>query len=222
MTQIDIEITEIKEELVELWNIVIEQLKRAEEAFHSFDKDLAREIIAIEKRVNSLELKLDKNCENAIALFSPVAMDLRLILAVLKINTNLERIADSAKTLAKFVKAHNKSYDATLIADVKIKEMFALSISMLTNTLATFEEENTKKAREILKDDEALNELHNNAITVIINYCKTHTENIEFALYVLNCIKKLERVGDHTKNVAEEIIFYIDAKILRHKGKKKK
>lgn len=222
MTQIEIEINDIKEDLVELWEIVNEQLKKANTALQTFDKDLAREIIAKEKKVNSLELKLERSCENTIALFNPVAMDLRFILAALKINTNLERTADIAEGLAKFIKESDEKYDKTLLENVRIQEMFDISISMMENILNAFENEDTASARAILKEDESLDKINKKATKIIAEYCRTNPDNIEFALYLLNCIRKLERVGDQAKNMAEEIIFYIDAKVLRHKGKKKK
>ena len=222
MTQIDIEIQGIKDDLVELWELVNSQLLKANEALVTFDKDLAREIIATEKRVNSLELKLERNCENVIALFNPVAMDLRFILAVLKINTNLERTADIAEGLAKFIKDADEHYDKELIDEVRIKEMFEISSGMMQDILASFEYEDAKKARTILKEDEALDKINKKSTKIIAEYCRTKPDNIEFALYVLNCIRKLERVGDQAKNMAEETIFFIDAKVLRHKSKKKK
>lgn len=222
MTHVEKEINSIKEDLIELWEIVNSQLIKANQALQSFDKDLAREVISIEKKVNSLELKLECSCENMIALFNPVAMDLRFILAVLKINTNLERTADMAESLAKFIKESDEKYDVKLMEEVRISEMFQLSISMMENTLKTFENEDTEAARKILKEDEPLDKINKKATKIIAEYCRTNPNNIEFALYLLSCIKRLERVGDQAKNMAEEIIFYIDAKVLRHKGKKKK
>ncbi len=222
MTQIDHEIQEIKDELIELWELVNSQLVKANTALVTVDKDLAREIIAAEKKVNSLELKLERNSENVIALFNPVAMDLRFILAVLKINTNLERTADIAAGLAKFIKDTEEKFDKNLIEEVRIKEMFDIAISMMENILISFDQEDSKSARQILKSDESLDKINKKANKIIAEYCRNTPDNIEFALYVLNCIRKLERVGDQAKNMAEEVIFYIEAKVLRHKKNNKK
>ena len=221
MTQIDHEIQEIKDELIELWELVNSQLVKANTALVTVDKDLAREIIAAEKKVNSLELKLERNSENVIALFNPVAMDLRFILAVLKINTNLERTADIAAGLAKFIKETEEKFDKNLIEEVRIKEMFDIAISMMENTLISFDQEDSKTARLILKSDESLDKINKKSNKIIAEYCRNNPDNIEFALYVLNCIRKLERVGDQAKNMAEEVIFFIEAKVLRHKNIKK-
>ncbi|HEV2355392.1 MAG TPA: PhoU domain-containing protein, partial [Puia sp.] len=92
MAQIETELQLLKSEVVNMWTLVNSQLNKARLAFINFDKDLAREVVLKEKRVNGSELKIDRDCENIFALFCPVAIDLRFLLAVLKINTNLERI----------------------------------------------------------------------------------------------------------------------------------
>src|SRR6201988_3528241 len=103
MTPIETEIVALKKELVNMWILVQSQLNKAKESMVNFDKDLAREVLVKEKRVNSFELKIDRDCENIFALHCPVAIDLRFLLAVLKINNNLERIGDIAEGIAKYV-----------------------------------------------------------------------------------------------------------------------
>lgn len=222
MTQLEDEILGLKEELIELWLLVNLQLEKAHQSLISMDKDLAREVIANEKRVNSYELKLDRNCENVFALFNPVAMDLRFVLAVLKINSNLERTGDIAEGIAKFVKDVANDFDKNLLEITNVHEMFEASVSMMSNVLDAFEKEDTKLARKIFKQDELLDKINKKANGVIAQYCKEHPENIEQALYILSIIRKLERVGDQAKNMAEETIFYIEAKVLKHKSKSDK
>src|ERR1035437_7797529 len=103
MTHLDTEIQSVKKSTIEMWKLVELQLEKGKDSLINFDKDLAREIILREKRVNAWELKIDRDCENIIALFNPLAIDLRFVLAVLKINTNLERTGDIADGIAKFV-----------------------------------------------------------------------------------------------------------------------
>src|SRR5262245_40311532 len=101
MTHLDIELRQLKAEAIEMYDLVASQLKKSKNALINFDKELAREVNFNERRVNALELKIDKDCENIIALFNPLAVDLRLVLAVLKINSNLERIGDIADGIAR-------------------------------------------------------------------------------------------------------------------------
>ncbi|HET6991506.1 MAG TPA: PhoU domain-containing protein, partial [Bacteroidia bacterium] len=103
MSHLDNEIHLLKEELIEMQRTVRSQLTKCKNALIHFDTDLAKEVLANEKRVNALELKIDRDCENILALLNPVAVDLRFILAALKINSNMERIGDNAEGIARYV-----------------------------------------------------------------------------------------------------------------------
>src|SRR5215469_2591205 len=134
MTQIEHEITAVKRELVNMWILVQSQLNKAKEAMVNFDKDLAREVLIKEKRVNSYELKIDRDCENIFALHCPVAVDLRFLLAALKINTNLERIGDIAAGVARYVIESPVNFDAATLESTSILRMFDESINIFTDT----------------------------------------------------------------------------------------
>jgi phosphate transport system protein len=201
-----------------MWTLVNLQLVKAKESLLNLDKDLARQVILSEKRVNASELKLDLDCENIFALFNPVAVDLRFVLAVLKINSNLERTGDIAESIAKFAINVNNNFDLKLLEITRIVEMFEAAIKMMDEVMEAFDKENTLIARKIFQQDELLDEINNKANTIVADYIRNHTENIEPALYLLSVIRKLERVGDQSKNMAEEIIFYIEAKVLKHRS----
>lgn len=222
MTHLETELKMLKSELVSMWGLVSIQLKKSLEALIKNDKDLAREVISYEKRVNSFELNIDRTCENIFALYNPVAVDLRFVLAVLKINNNLERIGDIADGIAKFIVNNQQDFDQELLDKSRILEMFEESCDLVDDVLKAFEEENTSMARKIFKRDELLDEINLQANLAITDYIRTHTNNIEQGLYVLSTIRKLERVGDQSKNIAEEIIFYIEAKVLKHIPKAQK
>ena len=222
MIHLDEELQRLKNEIIAMWMLVISQLKKTHEALVTFDKDLAREVISHEKRINALELKIDSDCENIFALLNPVAVDLRFVLAVLKINNNLERTGDIAEGIAKFIVNANASFDQKLLADTEIIEMYEEANDMLTDVLNAFEKEDTKLARGVFKRDELLDEINLKANAVTITYIRNNPDKIEQALYILSAIRKLERVGDQCKNIAEEIIFYMEAKVLKHLGNKQK
>ena len=186
-----------------------------------FDKDLARQVVATEKRINSLELKIDRDCENIFALFNPVAVDLRTVLAILKINNNLERSGDIAEGMAKYIIFADQPFDQALVESTQILRMYDESTSILEEVLTSFENEDTKLARSVFKRDELVDEINFKATAVVADYIRTHPEKIEQGLYLISMIRKLERIGDHCKNIAEEIIFNVEAKVLKHKGKKR-
>ena len=115
MSHLDTEIHLLREQLIEMQRIVRSQLSKCRSALLSFDTDLAREVLYNEKRVNALELKIDRDCENILALFNPVAVDLRFVLAALKINTNLERIGDNAEGIARYVLDVDTPFDPEML-----------------------------------------------------------------------------------------------------------
>ncbi len=217
MTHLDEELKQLKSDIVEMWRLVISQIKKTQEALITFDKDLAHEVLANEKRVNALELKIDRECENIFALFNPVAVDLRFVLAILKINNNLERTGDIAEGIGKFIVKAQNPFEESLLEISQVIVMYEEAADMLQDILVAFEEENTKISRSIFKRDETLDEINRNANTILAAYIRNNPNNIEQGLYILSTIRKLERVGDQCKNIAEEIIFYLEAKVLKHK-----
>ena len=216
MTQFETEIKDVKSEVINMWQLVLSQLNKAKDAMLSFDKDLAREVMAREKRVNSLELKIDRDCENIFALYCPVAIDLRFLLAVLKINTNLERIGDIADGIARYIANSSVKFNKDFLESSRLIEMYNSCINMLTDAQSAFEFENTILARTIFSRDEVLDTINRKAEDNISKYIREDLNNIPESLYILSIIRKLERVGDQSKNIAEEIIFYVEAKVLKH------
>lgn len=222
MTPIETEIISLKKELVNMWLLVLSQMNKAREAMVNFDKDLAREVLVKEKRVNSFELKIDRDCENIFALYCPVAIDLRFLLAALKINTNLERIGDIAAGVAKYVVESTVNFDADAMKSTSLLRMYDEAVNILMDTRIAFENEDTVLARSIFKRDDVLDDINDNAPAAMAEAIKKDVRIVNEALYMLSTIRKLERVGDHSKNMAEEIIFYVEAKILKHSGSQKK
>ncbi|SDC06778.1 phosphate signaling complex protein PhoU [Williamwhitmania taraxaci] len=222
MTHLDTELIKLKQELFEMWSLVISQVETSREAIMNYDKGAASEIAFKERMVDSYELRLDRDCENIIALYNPVATDLRLTLAILKINTDLERIGDFARGLAKFVQKCNKeSLNPKLLEVCQIDDLIKNAVGMLTDAKKAFEFENSRMAISIFSHDDFIDEVQKKANKIIADYIIKNPEEIDEALNMLINIRKVERIGDHCSNIAEAIVFYLDAKVLKHSGKKK-
>ena len=219
MTQLETDLQQLKSEVINMWTMVRGQLLKALSSLLNFDKDLAREVVAMEKRINGTEIKIDRDCENIFALYSPVAIDLRFLLAVLKINTNLERTGDIAEGIAKHIISVDKPFKEDLLEATKVIEMYREAIAMLEDTLTAFQKEDTILARSVFEKDEFLDEINSQTNVLIEDYLKNNPGELDQALYASAIIRKLERVGDQSKNIAEEIIFYIEAKVLKHLNK---
>jgi phosphate transport system protein len=169
--------------------------------------------------VNGSELKIDRDCENIFALFCPVAIDLRFLLAVLKINSNLERIGDIAEGIGKYIIDAEAPFTKEMLDATRILPMYEESVNMLQATQTAFETEDTILARSVFKKDDFLDNVNKTSNKVLEKHLEDHPEDLAQALWILSIIRKLERVGDQSKNIAEEIIFYLEAKVLKHKGK---
>jgi phosphate transport system protein len=135
---------------------------------------------------------------------------------------NLERTGDIAEGIAKFVINLPEDFDIQLLEITRVIEMFNQGNEMIAEVMNAFEKEDTLLARKVFKKDDLLDDINKNAATVVAEYITKNPDKIESALYILSSIRKLERVGDQAKNMAEEIIFYSEAKVLKHKAKNKK
>ncbi|WP_256011123.1 phosphate signaling complex protein PhoU [Desertivirga xinjiangensis] len=216
MTHLEEELHHLHEEMVEMGNLVKMQIEKSLTALIEEDVDLAREVIFNEKRVNAYELSIDKDCENILALLNPFASDMRFVFATLKINTNFERIGDSAEGIAKYILQSGKCFDKELLNDCHFFEMADTVKQMLHAVTSSYADNNAKLARTVFKQDIILDEINKSSTDNIALYINKRPENIYQALYLLTIIRKLERVGDHITNIAEEIIFHIEAKVLKH------
>jgi len=224
MTNVERELSKLKKGIIQMMDLVSNQMERAESAFANQDKRLAREVHQFEKLVNASDLNLDKECENIIALYNPVASDLRFVLASLKIISNLERVGDHADKIARYVrKGEIKSaFPKDLIAAVKLELMFDQALDMLETATQAFIEEDTGLARDVFAKDVSMNRNYSSAIRRMQKFTKDKDERTDMLLFLFSVINKLERVGDLAKNIAEETIFYIEAKIVKHRKSVKK
>jgi phosphate transport system protein len=197
-------------------NLVKTMLSSSQTTLKTRDLVLVEEIIQQEAQVNALELLIDSECENSIALYNPVAVDLRFVLSVSNITYNLERMADLAVGIAKYNKYLKKDFDPELLKATRIDEMFTTCLSMMDNVIDAFCNEDTAVARKIFYQDEILDEINIRSNSIIAEHSQKHPDNIHENLFLFSIIKKLERFGDMSENIAEEIIFHIEAKVLKH------
>ncbi len=217
---IESELTLLRKEVDEMWTLVYDQLLKAGDSVLTLDKELAQHVIVRERRVNAFELKIDSDVEDIIALYNPVAIDLRFVLAMLKINTNLERLGDFAEGIARFVmRCEEPALDPDLLRDLRLEEIHKQTLNMLETAKRALFEESIDLATSVFGKDSLVDEINFQAVGVLTEYVKIHPENARTCLDLLGVFRKLERSGDHITNIAEEIVFFIDAKVLKHRGK---
>lgn len=221
MSHLDKNLQQLKDDLVQMWSLVANQMEKSRLALINDDKDLAREVRANEKMVDAFELKIDMDCENIIMLQNPVAIDLRFLLSVLKINYNLERIGDYANAIAKSVEKSDKAWPTDVIERTHLPEMFFVAQSMIQDSLGAFEKADRKMIKTLFGMDEKLDKFNDDMVMIIQELIREKPDEIPLLLDSFSIVRKLERAGDHIKNIAEELIFYFDAIIVKHSKLKK-
>ncbi len=218
MTHLEQVLSDLKAELQEMAVLVQSQLKKSRSALMDFDKTLAKEVLHTEKRVNAMELKIDKLCENIVALYSPVANDMRTVFAYFKINSHLERMGDYAKNIAYNVIELPEPYNKTLLEKLELETMFHIANEMINENVVALMTSNPASAHEVYEMDTELNHLHNKGIDIIVEEIRTNTDKTKALLELASIVRRLERVGDYNTNIAEEIIFCFEALVLKHKN----
>ena len=219
MTHLQEQLDQLKITLRDMATLVESQLSKSIAALLLKDEDMANEVLHHEKRVNAFELKIDKDCENIFALLTPVAHDMRLVFATLKINADLERIGDYAKGIANIVVIGKKGFDQSLIEALDLKQMFEIVYAMLKDVIVAYTENDSRLARSVFSRDLYVNDINHNSMAIVVAYCKENNEAIPNSINLLSIVRKLERVGDHITNIAEEIIFFKEAQVLKHGNK---
>lgn len=217
MVQTEKELNDIKKEVASLWKLVLSQLEKTRQALVNKDPEIALEVISREKRVDAMELKIDCDCENFIALFTPVAIDLRLVLSLLKINGTLERIADFCEGISRYVVEEDcGAYEQEVFETLKIEKAFETLTSMLSDSYVALVNEDSRMSGHILAMDDEVDQLYRASKATLSRMIEDKKLSTICALEIYLIMRKLERIGDHCSNIVEEIVFYIDAKVLKH------
>jgi phosphate transport system protein len=217
MPAIEPELQALKDNLLDMLSLVRSQMMKCKKAIQRNDMSLAEEVIANERKVNNQELAIDRDCESILALYTPVATDLRLVLASLKITNDLERIGDNAKSLARFLKEDANETSKKWIKELHLEPMLDVLIEMLKDMGEALRTSDTKLAKKTTKKDAELNEYNKKAFKTTAELIKAHPEEAKTLLHLFSLTQNLERAGDLTKNIAEELVFHIEARVVKHK-----
>ena len=196
-------------------------MDQARQAVLGMNKDIASQVMVRERRVDAFELKIDSDVEDFIALYSPVAVDLRFVLAMLKINNDLERIGDYADGIARFVRDSDaETLCDELVEDLRLKEMFSGVLEMMKDLQQALIDEDPVKATSVISMDDSLDKIKSASTGILVRYATAHPDSMALCMGLGGVFRKLERTGDHLTNIAEEIVFFIDAKVLKHTAEK--
>jgi len=208
------ELEQLKARLLEMGGLAEEQTRLAVKALVNRDRDLIARVLTGDDPLNQLHIELDNRCFTLLALYQPMAVDLRAIVAAVKINTDLERVGDLAINIAEAAQRYVGHAPVKKLID--IPRMANIAQSMLRDALDAFVRRDTALAQNVLNEDDALDSLKTQIFRELLTYMLADPATIEPALDLILVSRHLERIGDHATNVAEDVIFMVSARDVRH------
>jgi len=180
------------------------------------DAALAAKIIAGDETVNQLELAIDDQCLRLLALQQPMARDLRFITSAMKINYDLERIADQAVNIAE--RAEELAKRPTISCCLDLPAMAEMTYGMILKSIDAFVNQDAKLAEEVCRKDDEVDELNEVILRQVLDFMATHTPAIRRAIHYIIIARCLERVADHCTNIAENVVYIVEGRIIKHGG----
>jgi len=215
-SQFDADLNLLSSKVLEMGGLVESQIVNAMHALNNFNEEAIRQVITAERRVNEMEIEIDQECNNIIARRQPAARDLRLLMAISKAITNLERAGDEAQKIAKRTQRIINDGAGRAINTAEIRISGELAASILHNALDAFARLDTVAALQIVRDDRAIDNEFDAFVRKLATYMMEDPRTISVGLDYLFVAKAIERIGDHAKNIAEFIIYIVKGTDVRH------
>jgi phosphate transport system protein len=208
------ELDQLKTKLLEMSSLVEAAIQRSISAVTQKDRTAADEVFRNETRINAIEVEIDEFAINLLALHQPMAADLRLIVAALKINTDLERMGDLSVNIAQ--RAMSLIEEPVIKPMIDIPHIAGLVQSMVRKSLDAFVTRDADLARSVLASDDAVDSLRTASYHELVSFMERDPENIKAALDLLAITRNLERLADHSTNIAEDVLFLVKGIDVRH------
>jgi phosphate transport system protein len=208
------ELEQLKARLLEMGGLAEEHVRQAVTGLVERDRELIDRVLSGDAPLNTLHIEIDNRCFKLLALHQPMAADLRAIVAAVKINTDLERVGDLAVNIAEAARRYTSHPPVKKLID--IPRMGEIAQTMLRDALDSFVRRDIALAQQVLSQDDALDSLKTQIFRELLTYMLQDPTTIEPALDLILVSRHLERIGDHATNIAEDVIFIVSAKDVRH------
>jgi phosphate transport system protein len=208
------ELKELKSQILAMGGFVEQAIARATDALNSRDVKKLEDVHLLEKRVNEAHIAVDSSCLEILARLSPVAADLRLILAIIKINTDLERMGDQAVNIA--YNSEHYLAEPPISLELGLSRMAELVREMVRDSLDAFLKADVELAQQLLERDDEVDAIKNKIFDVLVDVMQKRKANIEPSLDLILIARNLERISDHATNIAEDVIFAYTGEDVRH------
>ncbi len=215
--QFDSDLESIRTRVLQMGGLVEQQISSAMDGLIGGDMFLIQQTIANDDRVNRLEVELDEACTNIIARRQPAAGDLRMVMMVVKTITDLERIGDEAKKIAKKALAIH-STDAVLAPRVEMRHVAGLAVGMLRRALDAFARLDLTEAAQVVREDWEVDAEFKSIMRQLVTFMMEDPRTITHSLDLLFIAKAIERIGDHAKNISEYVVYMVKGRDVRHIG----
>jgi len=210
------ELEALQARLLEMGGLAEERVRAAVQGLMSRDVALIDKVLYGDEPINELHIEVDKRCFRLLALYQPMATDLRAIVAAVKINTDLERVGDLAVNIAEAAKRYAAHPPVKRLID--IPRMTDLAQAMLRDALDSFVRRDTALAQRVLNEDDVLDSLKTHIFRELLTYMLQNPSTVEPSLDLILISRHLERIGDHATNIAEDVIFMVSARDVRHQA----
>jgi phosphate transport system protein len=214
------ELEELKEYLLKMAAMVEGAIRDSVQSLVKRDSNLAQKIIEGEDRINKMEIAIDEMCLKLLALRQPMAVDLRFITSTMKITTDLERMGDQAVNISE--RAIALSQEPQLKPYIDLPRMAEITQSMVKDVLNAFVNRDSKLARSVCERDDLVDGLNEQVMRELLTYMISDTKTISRAAHLMIVARCLERIADHATNIAEDVIFMVDALVIKHHADEKK
>jgi phosphate transport system protein len=209
------DLKELKSRILAMGGLVEQAIERATQALHERNPRKLEDVFSIEKKINTHHIDIDSSCVEVLARLSPVATDLRLILSILKINTDLERMGDQAVNIA-YNAEHYLKDESIQAVDIYLPQMATAVRKMVRDSLDAFTNSDVVLAQNVLEQDDEVDSFKNRIFKTLIPFMKDHPSQVESAVDLILIARNLERMGDHATNIAEDVIFAYTGEDVRH------
>ncbi len=209
------EIDQLKKMILGMGAMVEDRLRRACAILETRDEAQAQAVMTADWEVDDMEIRVEEECLKILALHQPVARDLRLIVSIIKINSELERIADIAVNIAKRILTINKNKTPDFVVALDYQPMAAKALEMVKTSLDALVTEDAALARTIFLMDDEVNRMRDAAYKTVVNDIGAHGDNAACLINVYLIARHLERIGDRANNIAEEVIYLVEGEIVR-------
>lgn len=211
---LDTGLTELKSELVQMAGLLEEAIKCATLAWKNLSREMIERVNQIETQVNRAHMSVDASCLKLLATQQPMATDLRYIISIVKMNTDIERMADQAVNIANNSEYYLKYPPFSDLAD--LTKMSEIVRELVRKSIEAFIHGNSQEAQQVLDDDDQVDKLKDKIFRDVLDHVKSKPTQIEQGLNVILIARNLERIGDHATNIAEDVIFSVSGKDVRH------